>query len=383
MPIKERVIAKGGIKLFKIFGIQISLNYSWFIIFALIAWTLATGYFPQARPYLATSTYWVAGLISTLLLFVSVLLHELSHSLVALAHGLKIRGITLFIFGGVAQIAKEPEDAKTELRMAIAGPLSSLVLAVLFWGLSQFVKAISPSSIAVTIFFYLFLINFILALFNLIPGFPLDGGRILRAYLWKKSGDQEKATKTASNVGRWFGNILLFLGFINLFWGRFLNGAWLILIGIFLQQAATEAYELANLLGSIAGIKVKEAMNEDVVSISSQLALDYVVKEFFLRYRYNCFPVVDGEKLLGTITVDDVKEVPRELWSETEVYQAMKTLPKELIISPEDDVASSFKKMLYSGEKSLPVVEDGRLVGIITRGDVLKLFHLKRKFGGW
>jgi Zn-dependent protease/predicted transcriptional regulator len=378
VPAKEGLIVKGGIKLFKIFGIPISLNYSWFIIFALIAWTLSTGYFPQVRPYLSTSTYWIAGLISTALLFVSVLIHELSHSLVALAHGLTIRGITLFIFGGVAQIAEEPEDAKTELKMAAAGPLTSFVLAIIFFGLSRLARAISPVSITATIFFYLFLINLILALFNLIPGFPLDGGRILRAYLWKKSGDQERATRTATNVGRWFGNILIFFGFVNLLWGRFLNGAWLILIGIFLRQAAAEAYQLANLLHLVAGVKVREAMNKNVVSIPSQLTLDYVVQDYFLRYRYSCFPVVAGGELIGTITVDDVKEVPRRLWGARTASEVMKTLPGELTVSPEDDVADSFKKMLYSRVKTIPVVDDGRLIGIITRGDILKLFYLKK-----
>ena len=256
-----------GIKLFKVFGIQISLNYSWFIIFGLIAWSLAQGYFPQMRPNLSLTTYWLMGFITALLLFLSVVLHELSHSYVAMASGIEIKGITLFIFGGVARISREPSDARTEFKIAIAGPATSLALALVFWLSSRGVDFLMPGSVISSIFYYLFLINGILVAFNLIPGFPLDGGRLLRAYLWNRTDNLKEATRIASRVGKWFALLLIFVGFANIITGRLLNGIWFVFIGMFLQQAAAESYQVVVLQHSLEGVKVRDLMTSNVIAV--------------------------------------------------------------------------------------------------------------------
>ena len=370
-----------GIKLFKVFGIQISLNYSWFIIFGLIAWSLAQGYFPQMRPNLSLTTYWLMGLITALLLFISVLLHELSHSYVAMASGIEIKGITLFIFGGLARISREPSDARTEFKIAIAGPAVSLALALVFWLTSRGVDFLMPGSVISSIFYYLFLINGILVAFNLIPGFPLDGGRLLRAYLWNRTDNIKEATRIASRVGKWFALLLIFAGFANIITGRLLNGIWFVFIGMFLQQAAAESYQVVVLQHSLAGVKVRDLMTSNVIAVDELLSIAELVEGYFFKYRYTSFPVVSGEELRGIITLKVVKKLPREEWAYKQVRDIMSGVSSDAVLHPDESVVDALRKMTTEERGRLPVVESGRLKGILARNDIMSLFKVKSDLG--
>jgi len=371
-----------GIKLFKVFGIQISLNYSWFIIFGLIVWSLAQGYFPQMRPDLPLMTYWFMGLITALLLFISVLLHELSHSYVALASGIGIQGITLFIFGGLARISREPSDARTEFKIAIAGPATSLALALIFWLSSRGVDFLLPGSVISSIFYYLFLINGILVVFNLIPGFPLDGGRLLRAYIWNRTGNLKKATRIASRVGKGFALLLIFVGFVNIITGRLLDGIWFAFIGMFLQQAANESYRSVVLQQALEGVKVRDLMTRDVITVGEGVSIKELVDQYFFRYRHASFLVVSGEELRGIITLREVKKLPREEWAFRQVKDIMEHISSETVLHPDEGAVDALRKMTTDKKGRLPVVEDGRLKGILARGDIMSLFKVKRDLGG-
>ncbi|MFB0517810.1 MAG: site-2 protease family protein [Acidobacteriota bacterium] len=370
-----------GIKLFKVFGIQISLNYSWFIIFGLIAWSLAQGYFPQMRPNLSLTTYWLMGLITALLLFLSVLLHELSHSYVAMASGIEIKGITLFIFGGVARISREPSDARTEFKIAIAGPATSLALALVFWLSSRGVDFLMPGSVISSIFYYLFLINGILVAFNLIPGFPLDGGRLLRAYLWNRTDNLKEATRIASRVGKWFALLLIFAGFANIITGRLLNGIWFVFIGMFLQQAAAESYQVVVLQHSLAGVKVRDLMTSNVIAVDEGLSVAELVEGYFFKYRHTSFPVVSGEELRGIITLKVVKKLHREEWAYKQVRDIMSGVSSDAVLHPDESVVDALRKMTTEERGRLPVVEGGRLKGILARNDIMSLFKVKSDLG--
>jgi len=371
-----------GIKLFKVLGIQISLNYSWFIIFGLIAWSLAQGYFPQIRPDLPIMTYWFMGLITALILFISVLLHELSHSFVAMASGIDIKGITLFIFGGLARISREPSDARTEFKIAVAGPATSLALAIIFWLTSLGVDFLFPGSVISSIFYYLFLINGILVVFNLIPGFPLDGGRLLRAYIWNRTGNIKKATRLASNVGKGFALLLIFAGFANIITGRLLNGIWLVFIGMFLQQAATESYHSVVLQKALEGVKVRDLMTNKVITVGEGLSIQELVDEYFFRYRYASFPVVSGGELRGIITLKEVKSLPREEWAYRQVKDIMKRVTSDTVLHPDAGAVDALRKMTSDDRGHLPVVEDGKLKGILAREDIMNLFKVKKDLEG-
>ena len=370
-----------GIKLFKVFGIQISLNYSWFIIFGLIAWSLAQGYFPQMRPNLSLIIYWLMGVITALLLFLSVLLHELSHSYVAMASGIEIKGITLFIFGGVARISREPSDARTEFKIAIAGPATSLALALVFWLSSRGVDFLMPGSVISSIFYYLFLINGILVAFNLIPGFPLDGGRLLRAYLWNRTDNLKEATRIASRVGKWFALLLIFTGFANIITGRLLNGIWFVFIGMFLQQAAAESYQVVVLQHSLEGVRVRDLMNSNVMAVDEGLSVAELVESYFFKYRFTSFPVVSGEELRGIITLKVVKKLPREEWAYKQVRDIMSGVSSDAVLHPDESAVDALRKMTTEERGRLPVVEGGRLKGILARNDIMSLFKVKSDLG--
>src|SRR5919198_2982046 len=251
----------GGLRLMHIAGIQITIDPSWFLIFLLIVFSLSAGYFPRAFPGQHVSAYWGAGVLATLLFFASILVHELAHALMAQRAGIHIPEITLFIFGGVARLSEEAEDPKTELTIAIVGPLTSFALALLFWGLNR-VLAPAPPSFAHASLTYLAWINMAVGIFNLIPGFPLDGGRVLRAFLWYRSGSLTRATRTASQVGKGFAMILMLLGALQIFTGSLLGGLWLIFIGMFLRGTAEGGYQEVVLRQALADVAVHEVMTE-------------------------------------------------------------------------------------------------------------------------
>lgn len=305
-----------GIRLTKIFGIELWMDYSWLIIFSLVLWSLAAGSFPHEYPGLGVRAYWIMSAVSAILLFVCVLLHELSHSYVAQKFGIAVPKITLFIFGGVAQISEELRSAKTEFNIAVVGPILSFVLSVIFLILAKSDFA-SADKRLLAVFNYLAFINIALAVFNMIPGFPLDGGKILRAYLWNRWQDVKKATYTVSQIGSGFGVGLILLGLISVFFGNLIGGIWFIFIGIFLNQVAKSGYQMTVLQNVVLGMKVKNIMTSNVISVTESVSLDDLVQNYFYRYLFVSFPVVgDGEELIGMVSVKQVKDVPKNGWYE-------------------------------------------------------------------
>lgn len=363
--------------LFTVFGFKIRLDLSWFVVAVLITWSLAAGYFPSAYPDLARSTYWAMGLAGALLLFASVVAHELSHALMARRFGLEMRGITLFIFGGVAEMADEPPSAKAEFWVAIAGPIASLLIAGGFFVLS--VGASWPAAVGGVIG-YLATINFILALFNMIPAFPLDGGRVLRSGLWHWKNDLRWATRITSAIGSTFGLLLIVLGVVLLVTGgpgAFVSAMWMALIGLFLRAAAQQSYRQLLLRRNLEGEPVSRFMQTEPVVVPRHLSVEELVSEYVYRHHHKLFPVVDGERLVGCVTTRKIKELPREEWGRTSVGALAEGWSEENSIEPDADAMHALSRMSRGRASRLMVVDDGRLVGIITLKDLLSFLSLK------
>lgn len=273
-----------------ILGIPIEINYTWFIVFFLVTWTLAQNYFPAALPNAPVYVYWIISVVAAFLFFITLLAHELSHSAVAIKNNLPIKGITLFIFGGVAHMSKEPQSAGVEFKMAIAGPLCSFGLSFIFFVLTQLFYNLGFPMAVVVVTDYLSVINLIVGIFNLIPGFPLDGGRILRAALWSIFGDMKRATRIASGLGRLFAYFLMGMGFLYFFYGAILSGMWLIFIGFFLQEAASTSYQQVVMKKSLSGVNVQNIMSRNVVTVPEDLSLSSLVDDYFFKFRFTSFP---------------------------------------------------------------------------------------------
>lgn len=370
-----------GLKLFKVIGIQISLDYTWFIIFALVAWTLSQGYFPSVVPGLAMWIYIAMGVVSSLLLFASILLHELSHSYVANRLGMDIRGITLFIFGGIAELSREPDDPRMELKIAIAGPIASVVLAILFWLIKEGLTAMALFPLVASICSYLVIINIVVVIFNMIPGFPLDGGRVLRAIWWMKSGNLQRATMVAGRVGKGFALFLIFFGILQTFTGNIIGGLWMVFIGIFLQQAAESGYREVLIRNSLSGIRVGDVMTLEVVTVHPDDSLQVIVDDYLFRHHCVSFPVVAASRLVGMLNLGDIRAVPKEKWKETRVRDVMEPVTLHSIVTPEETAIEVLSKMATLGVGRFPVVHMGKLVGIISRRDIMKLMAFKRELG--
>ncbi len=364
----------GSWKIGTVMGIPIRVHFSWLIIFGLITWSLSSFYFPKAAPELPVASYWVGGLGAALLLFVSVAFHELSHSLVALKHRLPIQSITLFIFGGVSQMKGEPPDPAAELRIAVAGPLSSFVLALLFF----IVYLSAGGHVMQALFLYLAQLNLVLGLFNLIPGFPMDGGRVVRAYLWKRTGDFFSATRRAAGYGQKIALLFVIGGFISVFMGV-AGGLWLMLIGWFLHTAAQGSYQQASLQQTLNGVKVRDIMIRNIVVLPSGLTIDTAVNDYFLRYGYGGFPVVEGERFLGFVTLREVKDVPRERWHEVRVSEVTVAHDRKWEVSENDNVLKALELMISEDKGRLVVKEGERLIGLITRNGIAKYVQIMQR----
>ena len=371
----------GVFSLFKIAGIRISLDYSWFIVFALVIWSLSAGYFPRNFPGQTTQTYWIAGLIATFLFFASVLIHELSHSLMAMRSGIHIPEITLFLFGGVSKLSEEPRDPKTELKIAIVGPLSSFGLALLFWAM---LKLFSGSGVSLTkaVLHYLAWINLALGIFNLIPGFPLDGGRILRALRWWKTGSLTQATKLASDVGKGFAVALMLLGGLQIFAGFLIGGLWLLFIGMFLRSVAEGGYQEVVVRQMLQGVQVDEVMVREVVSVAPDLPLNQLINGYFLHYGYKGFPVVQGGRVLGMVSVFNVKGLSEDEQKNKTVAQVMEPLSDDLLISPQVSLTEALSKTGQTEAGRLVVMQGGKMIGLISKTGLLRYLEMKRILEG-
>ncbi len=370
---------KSSIRIARIGGIAVNIHVSWILIFILVTWTLARSYFPQNYPDWSLTLYWTVGLATSLLFFVSVLLHELAHSFVARARGLPVKDITLFIFGGVAQIGEEPATAGTEFVMALVGPLTSIVLGALFGAVWFLARGTSEPLAALGA--YLALINVILGFFNMIPGFPLDGGRVLRSILWQATGNLQRATRWASLVGQLVAYLFILWGIWQIFTGDWVGGLWIAFIGWFLDNAASNSYRQLTVRNLLAGHRVREVMNRECPEVNAGLTLERLVSEYMLRTGTRCFPVVEGGLLQGLLTLHNIKGVSRDRWGSTTVEQVMTPLENIERVGPDEELWAAMQNMTEEGVNQLPVMDDGQLLGMLGRDNILSFIRIKGELG--
>jgi Zn-dependent protease/predicted transcriptional regulator len=365
-------LRSGSLKIVTIMGIPIRVHFSWLIIFGLITWSLSTFYFPRAAPQLPGLSYWISGIAAAIFLFVSVALHELSHSFVAMRYGQSIVSITLFIFGGVAQMKGEPPYPKAELNIAIAGPLSSFLLSLIFLIAYNLVTG----QVERALFQYLSYLNLIIGVFNLIPGFPMDGGRVLRAYLWKKTNDFFYATRKASNYGQKIAIFFIIFGLFSIFAGS-PNGLWLMLIGWFLHTSAQASYQQASLQETLSSVKVKDIMVKNIVTVSQNITIETAIDEYFMKYGYGGFPVVDNGRFLGLLTLKEIKNIPKERWNDVRISEIFIPHDKKWEVSEEEDAMKALERMISEDKGRLVVTEKENLIGLITRNGIAKYVQIK------
>lgn len=362
---------KNSITIGKVKGIDIEINISWLVVFGLVTFTLAMSFFPTNYPEWSSVARWSLAAIMAISLFASVLLHELSHSVVSIGLGIDVKKITLFIFGGVAQIEREPDDPVKELKIAIAGPMMSLAITVTTLVASRALSIVDAPEIVTVPIVYIANVNLILAIFNMIPAFPLDGGRVLRAAIWKAKGDIEIATRVASAAGGVFGYIIIFLGIFLALTGNIVNGIWFVLIGWFINQSSQSSYQ-SMLVNDIFGkIKVKKFMSENPVTVSSAISIKDMVDEYIYRYKYSSFPVKSKDEVIGIVNIERVKSISRESWEHTEVETVTEKLNENLVVSPEDSVAEAMNKIFRNEIGRVLVMDGDELVGIVSRTDIL------------
>jgi Zn-dependent protease/CBS domain-containing protein len=367
----------GSLHLGKIAGIDIYINFSWLIILVFLTWSLATGWFPFYNRGWSISTYWIVSFIATLLLFVSVLLHELAHSFVARARGLPVKNITLFIFGGVSNIQEEPASPGVEFQMAVVGPVVSLLIGVVAY-LLQLPLSNSPLQ---GILFYLGVTNILLGIFNLIPGFPLDGGRVLRSIIWKISGSLRRATQAATIIGQIIAYLFILAGIWMFFTGNLLSGLWIGFIGWFLLSSAQAANSQVMLQSMFRGVTVSDVMNTRPITVPANISLQRLVDEYFLPSALRSALVMQGDQLAGLITLSDIRQVPREQWSQVPVGHAMIPLERLHVVQPQQSLNDVLPLMAGRDVNQLPVVQNGALVGILSRDAIVRFLEVRRGLG--
>ncbi len=369
---------KATFRLGKVAGIEIGIHYTWLLAFVLITWTLAVGFFPDAFPGSSQVVYWVTGAVAAVFLFVSVLVHELAHSLVARSKGLTVQGITLFIFGGVSSLTEESRSAGEEFAVSIVGPLTSLGLAAVFGGAYLSSKG-HPSPVS-ALLGYLTLTNGMLGLFNLLPGFPLDGGRVLRAAIWGATGSLYRATRIASTIGQ--GLAFMFIG-IGVFWvltGSIFSGLWIAFIGWFLNNAADASKQETVLQETLHGVKVSEVMDTEPDVVPNSMAVDVLVREYFLHRGKRALPVQEGGVLEGIVSITDVKTVSVDNWPYTRVAQIM-TKGQVHSVGPETDVAEALRLLAEKDVNQLLVLSDGATIGMLSRENIIRYVQLMSSMG--
>jgi Zn-dependent protease len=347
------------------------IHGSWFIVFLLIAWSLAVGYFPRVGSELGAPAQAALGLTAALLFFAALLLHELAHSYIAIREGVAVRSVTLFLFGGVAQMAREPRTAGAEFRIAIAGPVTSVAIGLVFAALASAAIRVSLPSYLHLLFQYLALANLVIAAFNMLPAFPLDGGRVFRSAVWYATKDRLRATRLAALVGQGFAYVLVGLGAFRALGGSLVAGIWMAFIGWYLLQAAQASYQAALIRRALRGIEARDVMREDLATVPADVTLAEFVEGYLMHSRESEFCVMDDGHLRGMIGLQDVKRVPREQWADVGVAQAMTGEDKCPTIRPSQ---GAFEALMLLGAEDAPqliVREGGRVIGTITRGDLL------------
>jgi len=369
-----------AVKLFTINGFDIKLDPSWALIAALITWSLSRQYFPHVFPGQSIEVYLAMALAAMLCFFASLLLHELAHSVVARRLGTPIKGITLFVFGGVAEMEAEPNSATAEFWIALAGPAMSLVLSFGFWMLAQFSTLYSDTAVLTEVLAYLAIINLILALFNLVPAFPLDGGRVLRAVLWHRNGDILKATETAARSGAIIAYVLMGLGVLALFQEATVTGLWQIMIGVYILIAARSGYQAQLARVAFEDKFVGALMARNPVVVSPALTLAECVNQVMLRYGVRFLPVLDDGVLLGHIDQNILFGIDRENWSQTRVDDVFVGLNDAHTVAPDMPVQDLMSLISQTGQRKFLVVENDTLVGVITLADLMHYLQVSDMF---
>ncbi len=358
------------IHLFTLLGFEVNIDPSWLIIAFLVAWSLSANFFPYFYEDLSTGTYWGMGIIGALGLFLSILFHEFWHSIVARRFDIPMKGITLFLFGGVSEMHKEPEAPKDEFFMAIAGPISSVVLGFAFFGVYRIGQAGAWPVPVVGVLSYLAFINWIVAGFNMMPAFPLDGGRVLRSALWAWKKDLRKATRWASQAGSFFGVALIVLGVINLFSGNLVGGVWYFVIGLFIQAASKSSYRQLLMKNVLQDKTVGDLMRKNPVTVPASISLRELVEDYVYTHHFKMFPVTENDRLQGCVTTRQIKEVPKEQWDTTRVKDIAGHCDPENTVSPDTNAAQILSRIGQSGTSRLMVVSNGQLHGVITLKDL-------------
>ena len=368
---------KASFKLFRIAGIDIGIHYTWLFIFAFFSWTLAQAYFPAYYKW-STSTYWITGVLAALLIFISVLLHELAHSLVANARGIPVHSITLFILGGVSNLEEEPQKPKAEFAMAIVGPATSLVLALVFWGLTRL--PLDKTIPLAAIISYMAYINLYLGAFNLLPGFPLDGGRVLRSILWGSTGSLTRATDIAGRVGQLFGWAFIGIGVFFMISVSVFNGLWIAFIGWFLNSSADASRKEITLRERLSHFKVRELINPNIETIRPETTVSEMVMNVFRRQPGRAVPVCRDDRLVGIVTITDVKKIPQDQWGTTPVERIMTSSPL-YTVSPEDNLNTAMALIAQHDINQVLIKENDKCAGLLSRADIIRFIQMSHELG--
>jgi Zn-dependent protease/CBS domain-containing protein len=365
------------IKIFSLLGFEVRVDLSWIVLAVLVTWSLARGVFPDYFENLPERTYWFMGAVGALGLFFSIIFHEISHSLIARKFGISMKGITLFIFGGVAEMTEEAPDAKAEFWMAIVGPASSLLLGAMFFAVWRYGESAGWPVPAVGVLFYLAWINVALAVFNLIPAFPLDGGRLLRAVLWGFRKNLQWATRITSRLGSGFGILLIALGLYSIIQGQFIGGIWWFLIGMFVRSAAQKSYQQLLTRKALEGEMVSRFMVTNPITVPPTTSLQQLVDHYIYRHHFKMYPIVEDGRLTGCVTLRQLKEVPHDQWNRVTVREVARPCSPAMNIPPDTDALQALSIMNRTGSSRLMVVVGDRLVGIIALKDLLQFLSLK------
>lgn len=369
--------ATGRLTLFNLFGFEVRVHSSWIFLALLVAWSLAMGYFPALQEGLSTFQYWVMGVLGVVGLFVSIVVHEFFHSVVARYYQMQMKGITLFILGGIAEMGDEPPHPKAEGLMAVAGPLASVFLWVFFGLIAGWGQFLNWPEAVTAVIVYLSQINLILAIFNMIPAFPMDGGRVLRSILWGIRGDIRWATRWASQLGSIFGLLLVVLGFFALFSGNILPAVWYILLGVFIGFAARSSYIQIITRDTLKEEPLQRFIEPIEHPLAPEMSVQEALDQYFYRFRQRMFPVVSEGRLLGCVNVQGIRQIPSGKRAETTVQEVLKECRESDTILPTGNAWEAFRKMGQSSSPELLVVQDGSLQGRIRRQDLAEFLNLK------
>lgn len=370
-------VYKSGLHLFNLFGFEVRLDWSWLFLAVLICWTLATGYYPANFPNLPPNTYWIMGIIGTLGLFLSIIFHELCHSLVGRYYGISFTGITLFIFGGIAEMRDAPQNPKIELLMSIAGPLFSLIFGLVLYFLYHIGYSSHWPLEINGVISYLSMINIAVGIFNLIPGFPLDGGRVFRSILWWWTGDLKWATLIACRGGIVLSMAMIFFGVLLFLQGAFISGLWMFLLGFFLQHLSKVSYQDLMIRETFHGECIRNYVKTTPVTVQSNITLQDLVDNYFCKYYHKLYPVIKNGLLVGCISFTEIRQVPKDKWPDLQVEQVMPQNYSDIVVDANADMIQVLQKMQSQKITRMMVTDHGELYGVIALKDIMDIILMK------